>query len=116
MKDQEQGGAAPALTAGTVARQKEGLPGHQWSLATIEEAGGWEKHFSRVEQFMTSDLFTVGPDDVIDLVAAVMDWKRIRYVPVEDERHHLVGAPTASFSVSFRSAVAEEAATTRCTR
>lgn len=83
-----------AITAGAVARQKQGDPGHLWPVARLEEAGGWEKHFSRVEQFMTTDLFTVGPEDVIDLVAAVMDWKRIRYVPVEDAHHRLLGLVT----------------------
>lgn len=83
-----------AITAAAVARQKAGEPGHRWEVARIEEAGGWEKHFSRVEQFMTTDLYTVGPEDVIDLVAAVMDWKHIRYVPVEDQHHQLLGLVT----------------------
>lgn len=80
-----------AITAGMVARQREGAPGHTWTPAAIEEAGGWEKHFSRVEQIMATDLFTVGEEDVVELVAAVMDWRRISYVPVEDNHHHLVG-------------------------
>lgn len=86
-----------ALTAATLARQKDGAPVHTWPLARLEEAGGWKHNYTRVEQYMTSDLFTVHPDEVIDLVANLMDWNNIRHVPVEDEQHHLVGL------VSYRS-------------
>jgi len=40
---------------------------------------------------MSTDLFTVRPDDLIDLAASVMDWRHIRHVPVEDEEGRLVG-------------------------
>ena len=43
---------------------------------------------------MTTDLFTVNQDDVVDMVACVMDWKHIRHVPVEDDDRHLVGLVT----------------------
>jgi CBS domain-containing protein len=51
----------------------------------------------RVEQFMRTDLFTVSRDETVGLVANLMDWQRIRHVPVEDENNHLVGL------VSYRS-------------
>lgn len=40
---------------------------------------------------MTTDLFTVHPDEPLDLVANLMDWKRIRHIPVEDEQGKLAG-------------------------
>jgi len=80
-----------ALTSATIVRQEEGQPVHEWKLADLEEAGGWERHYSRVEQFMTTDLFTVNEDELVDLVACLMDWEHIRHVPVEDPRHRLVG-------------------------
>ncbi len=80
-----------ALTAATVNRQKKGLPVHEWELARLEEAGGWKPNYMRVEQFMTTDLFTVTEEDSVELVANLMDWERIRHVPVEDNRHQLVG-------------------------
>ena len=43
---------------------------------------------------MSTDLFTVKPDDLIDLAASVMDWRHIRHVPVEDEAGRLVGLVT----------------------
>jgi CBS domain-containing protein len=40
---------------------------------------------------MTTDLFTVRPEDLVDLAASVMDWEHIRHVPVEDDHGRLVG-------------------------
>ena len=37
------------------------------------------------------DLFTVHPEDVVDLAASLMEWEHIRHVPVEDDAGHLVG-------------------------
>ncbi len=83
-----------SLTAGMLARQKEGRPVHTWSLVQLREGGGWEKHYARVGNLMTTDLFTVNQNDAVDLVASLMDWKHIRHVPVEDDAHKLVGLVT----------------------
>jgi CBS domain-containing protein len=40
---------------------------------------------------MSTDLFTVRPDDLVDLAASVMEWRHIRHVPVEDDEGRLVG-------------------------
>ena len=40
---------------------------------------------------MTPDLTTVHPDEALDLVANLMVWERLRYVPVEDGDARLVG-------------------------
>lgn len=80
-----------ALTAATLARQKENRPVHSWEPARLEEGGGWKESFNKVEQYMTTDLFTVHEDEPVELVANLMDWESIRHVPVEDHAHHLVG-------------------------
>jgi CBS domain-containing protein len=80
-----------AITAATVENQQTDQPVSAWPVAAIEQAGGWERHFERVEQFMTTDLYTVGPDETIELVANLMSWRHIRHVPVEDGEHQLVG-------------------------
>lgn len=80
-----------AITGATVARQKTGRPVADWELARIEEGGGWKHTFATVEQYMTTDLFTVHEDEPVELVANLMDWERIRHVPVEDNEHRLVG-------------------------
>jgi CBS domain-containing protein len=80
-----------AVTAGALTRQKEGRPVHEWSLAQLADADDWRLSYRTVGQFMTSDLFTVQPDDLVDLAANLMDWEHIRHVPVEDRDGNLVG-------------------------
>lgn len=86
-----------ALTAATVHRQVGGHPGHEWGLAQLEDAGGWSQNYMRVEQYMTTQLFTVQDGELVEMVAFLMDRKQIRHVPVEDHQHRLVGL------VSYRS-------------
>lgn len=40
---------------------------------------------------MAVDLFTVRPEDILDLAASLMHWKHVRHVPVEDDAGHLIG-------------------------
>ncbi len=79
------------LTAQMKANQQQGNPIHTWDLATIHEKSDWVDNYKTVERFMSRDLFTVRPDDVIDLAASLMNWKHVRHVPVEDDRGNLVG-------------------------
>jgi CBS domain-containing protein len=67
-------------------------PGHTWPLATLREGDeDFRSSFQTVDQFMTTDLFTVHPEDLVDLAATVMDWEHVRHVPVEDDEGRLVG-------------------------
>jgi CBS domain-containing protein len=80
-----------AITATALRLQGEGRPVHEWEPATLTEAGGWEKTFLRVGQYMDTDLFTVNEDELLELAAFLMDRKQIRHVAVEDQQHRLVG-------------------------
>ena len=81
-----------ALVAATVARQKEGAPGHTWPPALVEDvAVPGRMQSTKVEHYMTTDLFTVHEDELVEFVACLMDWQRIRHVLVEDNQHRLVG-------------------------
>ena len=82
------------ITAGIAERQLHNAPGHTWDLLDSAEFSGDRRHVKRVEQIMTTDLFTVHKDDVIDLVTNLMDWKHLRHIPVEDDDRHLVGLVT----------------------
>jgi CBS domain-containing protein/gamma-glutamyl:cysteine ligase YbdK (ATP-grasp superfamily) len=78
-----------------LARQQTNQPVHSWSTIDRREPGDdWAESYRTVGQFMTSDLFTLRPDDLVDLAASVMDWRHIRHVPVEDEVGRLVGLVT----------------------
>lgn len=43
---------------------------------------------------MSTDLFTVRPDDLVRLVANMMHWRKISHVPVEDDDGRLIGLVT----------------------
>jgi len=83
-----------ALASATYARQAAGLPAHTWALADLDEISDWRHSFRTVGQIMSRDLFTLHPEDVVDLAASLMDWEHIRYVPVEDDQGKLVGLLT----------------------
>jgi CBS domain-containing protein len=74
-----------------LARQKSGEPVHRWPIIEARESDDWSQGYQTVGQFMATDLFTVRPDDLVDLAASVMTWRHIRHVPVEDNEGRLVG-------------------------
>ncbi|MBO6575607.1 MAG: CBS domain-containing protein [Rhodothermales bacterium] len=81
-----------ALVAATIARQETGAPGHEWGLASLAESTTLKRlRETRVEHYMSTDLFTVHQDEAVDFVAVLMDWRNIRHVVVEDNQHRLVG-------------------------
>jgi CBS domain-containing protein len=83
-----------ALAAETMEQQQTNTPVHRWGLATLAQSVGpqrWSQNFQTVGQFMSTDLFTLRPDDLVDLAACVMDWKHVRHVPVENDEGQLVG-------------------------
>ncbi|MEX2525995.1 MAG: glutamate-cysteine ligase family protein [Gemmatimonadota bacterium] len=86
-----------AVTAATVARQEKGDPVHGWTLAELHEAGGWKQNYMRVEQYMNTTLYTVNEEELVEMVAFLMDREGVRHVLVEDDNHRLVGL------VSYRS-------------
>jgi CBS domain-containing protein len=100
------------LAATMLARQKQGSPVHMWPEVEIAPDIDWKQGYRTVSQFMSTDLFTVHPDDLVDLAASVMDWRHIRHVPVEDRDGRLVGLITHrallrySMSGEWRSGIA----------
>ena len=83
-----------AITNAMIKNQKKGEPAHKWGLAKIDDMDHWKPSSLMVEEFMTTDLFTVRKDDILEFVANLLDWRKIRYVPVEDDQKHIVGLIT----------------------
>ncbi|MFH5831360.1 glutamate-cysteine ligase family protein [Halalkalibaculum sp. DA3122] len=83
-----------AMTTAMIKYQKKGEPVHKWGRARMDDLEHWQPTSLLVEEFMTTDLFTVQRDDIIEFTADLIDWRRIRYVPVEDDKKHLVGLVT----------------------
>lgn len=79
------------LTSAMKTNQESGKTVDKWDLAALPENNDWIDNYRTVEQFMSTDLFTVRPEDVVDLAASLMNWRHIRHVPVEDSSGLLVG-------------------------
>jgi CBS domain-containing protein len=79
------------LTKAMKDNQEIGRPVHEWKLAEIPSSSDWIDNYKSVEQFMATDLYTVRPDDVLNLAANVMECRHVRHVPVEDDSGSLVG-------------------------
>jgi CBS domain-containing protein len=79
------------LVSSMVEQQSSGKPMSEWELAEFCAEQDWRESYRTVGQFMTEDLFTVRPDDIVDFAATLMDWRHVRHVPVENDSGRLVG-------------------------
>ncbi len=69
-------------------------PVHAWEDIERQNTGV-KRMATTLADIMTADVFTVRPDDVVDLAASVMSWQHIRHVPVENQQGKVVGLLTA---------------------
>lgn len=83
--------ALTVLTAAIIKNQKSGIPVHKWEIPDLKDLQNYKPSQLKVSEFMVTDLFTVQKSDIIELVAEMMDWQKIRYAPVEDTKGNLVG-------------------------
>lgn len=93
--------ALTATTAGLFRRQQENIPVHEWELADLSELGQPAGRFKKVEQIMSTDLYTALEDDLIEMVSKLMEWQKIKHVPIENERGELVGIVTSSDLIHY---------------
>lgn len=87
--------AVSVLTAYMHENQEEGKPVHTWELPKLSDLKVYQPANLKVDEIMETDLITVRQEDIIEFVAEMMDWKHIRYVPVEDTKGNLVGLVTS---------------------
>ncbi|NND06097.1 MAG: CBS domain-containing protein [Saprospiraceae bacterium] len=80
-----------ALTASMLKNQIKETPIHEWPEPSIGALEDYEPMTLTVGECMTTDLFTVRKEDILELVGQMMDWRRLRYMPVEDDKARLVG-------------------------
>ena len=86
--------ALACLTSSIIKNQKTSIPVHEWKLPELSELEHYKPSQIKVEEFMTTDLFTVQKDDIIEFVAEMMDWRKTRYTAVENKNGELVGLIT----------------------
>lgn len=83
------------ITNSIMKNQKTNEPIHTWKKAKLDELTEYQPLELKVSEFMQTDLLTVDKDDILELVGELMDWRRIRFVPVEDQHGNLQGVITS---------------------
>lgn len=84
------------LTSGLFKRQMEGKPIYAWNLIDKEEGSSIAKMNDTLRKVMTTEIFVVQIDDLIELVKNIMQWKNIHHLPVVNKENKFVGVLTAS--------------------
>ncbi len=108
-RDREPGEVWRDAVGAMLQAQDGGQPVHEWELAQ-PRAADRETAGATVADIMTTDLFTLRPDDVIDLASSVMEWKHIRHIPVENDNGELLGVLTARDLLRVNTAAASAGA------
>lgn len=84
------------LTIAMLERQQSNEPVYNWSPVDMNTTIPININQDSVGKIMTTDLFTVSQDEPAPLVKSLMEWKKIRHLPVEDVNGTLVGLVTAT--------------------
>lgn len=92
--------AALYLTKLIHANQKENIPAHLWpSLVGNQKILGLA---TEVGHIMSTQVYTVFPEDSAELIFTVMSWKNIHHLPVVDQSEYLMGLLTWNHMEKFR--------------
>ncbi len=83
------------ITQSTIQNQEKEMPIHKWKIPEFNELPHWKPSDLLVEEVMQTDILSVQPDDIVEFVADMMNWAKIRYVPVENDKGDFVGLVTS---------------------
>jgi len=100
-KEVDQDEALTILTACILKNQSKSKPVHTWKMPQTIDLEDYQPGKLKVEEFMETDLFTVQKDDIIELVTELMQWRKIRYIPVEDSKGKLIGLVTSRLLLRY---------------
>lgn len=71
--------------------QQSGSPVHEWPSLATKDYFRISDSTDCVRNIMSSDLFTIRDDEPLMMVKAIMSWKKVRHLPVEDTQGNLIG-------------------------
>ena len=91
LKDSTKEETLVSIVSCALKNQRRHLPIHEWPLANLDHVRELNPSTILVEEFMNTDIFTIRPEDILELVADMMDWQNLRYTPVENQKGQLVG-------------------------
>jgi CBS domain-containing protein len=83
------------LTYNSYKNQKKNIPVHEWEVASINNKNISHKK-DKIYKIMTTEIFVVNENDLVELVEKIMDWKRIHHIPVVNKKNKITGIITRS--------------------
>ena len=81
------------LTYHTYKNQQQNIPVHKWENITIAPVE-ISKKYDKLYKVMSTGIFVVNENDLIELVFKIMEWKKIHHVPVMNKDNKIVGLIT----------------------
>lgn len=93
--------ALTVVTAAMIKNQRQEIPVHEWELPTLEDLEMYRPTKMLVSEFMQTDLFTVQKDDIVEFVVEIMDWRKLKFLLVEDDKGKYIGLITVRSLLKF---------------
>ncbi|WP_397446579.1 CBS domain-containing protein [Polaribacter sp. R77954] len=78
------------LTEHTYKNQKLNIPVAEWSSIDFHQ-NDIDKKYDKVYKIMTTALFVVNENDVLQLAFKIMEWKNIHHIPVINSKNVVIG-------------------------
>lgn len=85
--------ALQILTSKMYGKQQRDYPVSSWKVLSKEDTMAFKGN-KLVKHKMSKDIFTVDPNDSIELVLSIMKWKNIHHMPVTNTDRELIGLIT----------------------
>ena len=79
------------LTYNMYKNQQQNIPVSKWKLAKVDKA---KISHDKLYKIMTTELFVVNEDDLVELVKKIMEWKNIQHMPVVNKSNRIIGIIT----------------------
>ena len=86
--------ANATLTAHMYHNQMACKPVHEWEIAKENQILNLNISMTKLEKFMTTQVFVVKENDLVELAAKIMEWKNIHHVPVVNDLNRVTGIIT----------------------
>lgn len=86
--------AVREITAAMLQGQSADMPVHNWPDIDAGRVFAIKKGMTAVANVMKTDLYTIQEEEPIGLARAIMEWKKVRHLPIEDEHGQLIGLLT----------------------
>lgn len=95
-KKQKANIANRALVSSMIDYQKDNVPVSEWKCQSFHRIyqSTKEKNNIRVKHLMATDLYSVSQETSLELIKSIFDWKKIRHLPIENNKGEVVGLIT----------------------